>query len=80
MGGALRAGDDILGGGGEPQFAQVLRDLFGAARRVVGDKQLAAVHLAQRLHRSVGGLTAAKHRPVQVYQQAVIFLRNRFDA
>ena len=74
----MRTGDDVFTGGGEPEFAQVRRDLVGAARGVVGDEQLAAVHLVQRLHRAVGGLSAAKHRAVQIYQQAVIFLRNGF--
>ena len=78
MRGALGAGDNVLAGDGEAEVAQVRGNFVGAARGVVGDKQLAAAHLVQRLHRALGGLAATEHRAVQVYQQAIIFLRNGF--
>jgi hypothetical protein len=78
VGGTLGAGDDVVGAGSEAQVTQVCRYFVGAAGGVVGDEQLAAVHLVQRLHRAVGGTVAAKHRSVQVDQQAIIFLRNGF--
>ena len=66
MGGALRAGDHILGRRLQTNSAQVVGNLVGTARGVVGDEELAAGSLIQRVRRALSQLMAVEHRPVQI--------------
>ena len=74
-GGALRAGDDIVGFRGEAQLTQVLGDLLGAAGRIVGHEQDPGFDGGQCLDGAVGGRMPAEHGAIEVEQQAIMLLR-----
>ena len=74
-GGALCTGDDVVGLCAEPHGTQVLGNLIGCARGVVGDVQGASGHRSERVDRARRGFVTPEHGAVEVEKQAIVFLR-----
>jgi hypothetical protein len=74
---ALRTGDDVLGFGVEAEFPQVLGNLSGSPRRVVGDVENSGVDLGQALQSPRSRFMTAEYRAVEIQQQAIVLLHKR---
>ena len=76
-GGALSAGDDVVGLGCEAHRTQVLGDFGRSAGGVVGDEQYPGADDGQRLDGAGRGFMSAEDRAVEVEEQAIVVLRKR---
>ncbi len=65
-GGGLRARDDVVGVGGEPEVAQMRGDVGRAARCIVGDEENACGDVRQRVDGTDSRLATAENGAIQV--------------
>jgi hypothetical protein len=75
-GGALCAGDDVVGGGTESEFGQVRGDVTGCAGRIVGDVEDSRLERREGVDGPGGRLVSTEDGAVEIEQQAVMLRSN----